>query len=136
MTFDKSMVDVCASCNAAEDVYICTIGLFRFPLCPNCMDTLRRNIGAHLHQTKETLGQIVVNTSKGQIIATQAGDVDYPGIFIDFQKKGDTYTRPVCLAEKTPDLACKDGTTEKGQVRLLIWEDPNSEDYTTEVILD
>ena len=68
-----------------------------------------------------------VKVDGGYIIATVAYDINYPGIDIEFvadNDKGEHMSRPRVLFEKPVD----------GELRVLIWEDPNDEDYTKEII--
>ena len=70
-----------------------------------------------------------IKTKHGKLIATEAGDPDYPGIwleYVDNEDNGQNLSRPQVLMEQE---------AETGNIRLLIWEDPNKEDYTREIIL-
>lgn len=67
-----------------------------------------------------------VKTKNGYIVVSEAS-TDYPGIwleYIDNNDNGQNLSRPQVLME---------ADTETGKVRLLIWDNPNSEDYTREI---
>ena len=69
-----------------------------------------------------------VETKNGKIVASEAG-TEYPGIwleYIDNNDNGQNLSRPQVLMEADP---------ETGRVRLLIWDDPDQEDYTREIYL-
>ena len=68
---------------------------------------------------------------KGGVLDIDIGfDADYPGVDIEVIPEDETddnpLTRPRVLVEKPKD----------GKLRALIWDDPNSEDYTKEIILE
>lgn len=68
-----------------------------------------------------------VETKFGTLIADAATDPDYPGIDVEFIRNGDekeSGTRPRVLIE-IPQ--------EDPVLRCLIWNDPNSEDYSDEI---
>lgn len=70
---------------------------------------------------------MTVKTKNGCIVASKAG-TEYPGIwleYVDDKDTGQTLSRPQVLMESNP---------ETGQIRLLIWDNPNSEEYTREII--
>ena len=72
---------------------------------------------------------IKVKTKGGYLWATEGGDIDYPGIDIEFvADKADenSLSRPRVLFEYPKD----------GKLRLLIWSDKNNEDYTQEIIFN
>ena len=72
-------------------------------------------------------GVIEVKTKHGKIVATEGGDPDYPGIWLEYlDKKGDgkKLSHPQVLMEQDDD----------GRIRLLIWDDPNDECHTREII--
>ena len=75
--------------------------------------------------------EIVVNLpGRGNLVATKSSDPDYPGIDVEFiptTDNGENLSRPRVLIE-WPNQT-------NGSLRALIWDDPNSEDYTREVIL-
>lgn len=67
-----------------------------------------------------------VKVEGGYLYATISGDINYPGICVEFVADddiGETLSRPTALMEKPigEDL------------RVLIWSDENDEDYTTEI---
>lgn len=66
-----------------------------------------------------------VRVKGGYLVATESGDVDYPGICVEFvaDNETDTRSRPTVLIEKSTDY----------DLRALIWEDEDNEDYTTEI---
>lgn len=67
-----------------------------------------------------------VKVDGGHLIATESGDVNYPGICVEFVADGDvgeSASRPTVLIEKPVD----------DELRVLIWENENDEDYTTEI---
>ena len=70
-----------------------------------------------------------VKVEGGHLYATVSGDIDYPGICVEFvadNDKGDKLSRPTVLIEKP--------TGE--ELRALVWSDGDDEDYTTEIIFD
>lgn len=70
-----------------------------------------------------------VKVEGGYLYATISGDIDYPGICVEFvadNDSGEALSRPTVLIEKP----------EGGELRALVWDDKNNEDYTTEIILD
>lgn len=66
-----------------------------------------------------------VKIQGGYLVATPSCDPDYPGIDIEFQpdKEGPLYTLPRVLMEKPAGK----------NLRALVWADPASEDYTSEI---
>lgn len=67
-----------------------------------------------------------VKVDGGYLYATISGDVDYPGICVEFVADGDvgeSTSRPTVLMEKPAG----------DELRALIWDDENDEDYTTEI---
>ena len=67
-----------------------------------------------------------VRVEGGYLHATESGDVNYPGICVEFvadNERDDVLSRPTVLVEK-PD---------GDELRVLIWADEDDEDYTTEV---
>jgi hypothetical protein len=69
---------------------------------------------------------IQVKVEGGCLVATVSYDENYPGIDIEFvadDDKGEQLSRPRILFEKPVD----------GELRVLVWEDPNNEDYTKEI---
>ena len=70
-----------------------------------------------------------VKVDGGYLYATISGDVDYPGICVEFVADNENdidVSRPTVLFEKPVDE----------DLRVLVWEDVNDEDYTTEIIFD
>lgn len=68
-----------------------------------------------------------VRVKGGYLIATESTDTDYPGIDIEFvadDDNGEHLSRPRVLMEKP---------TEDENLRVLIWNNKNSEDYTEEI---
>ncbi|MBQ7818606.1 MAG: hypothetical protein IJ341_02795 [Bacteroidales bacterium] len=73
---------------------------------------------------------IQVDTPNGYFRASKSSDPNYPGIDIDFidakeiaGKANDRVCRPRVLFECPKD----------GELRVLVWADPNNEDYTGEI---
>ena len=67
-----------------------------------------------------------VRVEGGYLHATESGDVNYPGICVEFvadNEREDALIRPTVLVEKL------DGD----DLRVLIWGDADEEDYTTEI---
>ena len=74
--------------------------------------------------------KIVVRIQGGYFVATEASDPDYPGIDVEFvsdSDNGEYASRPRVLFERP---------VESGELRALIWNDKNSEDYTEEIIFE
>lgn len=74
--------------------------------------------------------KIVVRIQGGHLVATEATDPDYPGIDVEFvsdSDNGEYASRPRILFEKS---------VEDGELRALVWDDKNSEDYTNEIIFE
>ena len=72
---------------------------------------------------------IKVKTKDGFLWATDSGDIDYPGIDIEFvadKVDKNSSSRPRVVFEYPKD----------GKLRLLIWSDKNNEDYTQEIIFN
>jgi len=70
-----------------------------------------------------------VKVDGGYLYATISGDLNYPGICVEFvadDDMGESLSRPTVLMEKP--------LGEK--LRALIWDDKDDEDYTTEIIFD
>lgn len=73
--------------------------------------------------------EIRVKVSGGFLRAFSSEDPDYPGIWVEFvrdDEPADTVSRPQILMEQP----CLD---EKS-TRVLIWDDPDQEDYTHEIL--
>lgn len=71
---------------------------------------------------------IHVRLPKGRIIAELAQDSDYPGVDIEYvsdNEDDEPRTRPRVLIEYN---------REANEFRVLVWADPNSEDYSDEII--
>ncbi len=67
-----------------------------------------------------------VKVEGGYLYATISGDVNYPGICVEFvadDESDDVLSRPTVLIEKPVD----------DDLRVLVWEDEDDEDYTTEI---
>ena len=67
-----------------------------------------------------------VRVEGGWLIANDSYDPEYPGIDVEFvadNDKGLNMSRPRVLFEKPLG----------GELRALVWEDKNNEDYTTEI---
>lgn len=67
-----------------------------------------------------------VKVEGGYLYATISGDVDYPGICVEFvgdNESEDALSRPTVLIEKPVD----------DELRALVWGDEEDEDYTTEI---
>lgn len=67
-----------------------------------------------------------VRVEGGYLIATESGDTDYPGICVEFiadNENDNALSRPSVLIEKP---VC-------GELRALIWDDEEQEDYTREI---
>lgn len=75
--------------------------------------------------------EIRVNVKGGYIRAILSPDPDYPGIWVEFvsdRDTGQTASRPQILFEQPAyDFP-------EGQVRALIWNDPEEEDFTQEIV--
>ncbi len=70
--------------------------------------------------------QLIVEVEGGYIVATVSPDPEYPGIDVEFvacNDKGETASRPRVLFEKP----------NKENLRVLVWGNANSEDYTDEI---
>ena len=73
--------------------------------------------------------EIKVKTKGGYLWATNSGDIDYPGIDIEFVANNEDeniVSRPRILFEYSTD----------GKLRVLIWDDKDNEDYTREIVFD
>ena len=74
---------------------------------------------------------IKVQVRGGYLRAIPSEDPDYPGIWVDFirdTEKEDIVSRPQVLVEQPEYFKDR-------QARVLIWRDPDNEDYTDEIIL-
>lgn len=75
----------------------------------------------------EELGSLNVRVAGGYLAATASPDPNYPGIDIEFvanNDKGEYASRPRVLFEQPID---------SDEVRVLVWGNKNSEDYTDEI---
>lgn len=71
---------------------------------------------------------IQIRVKGGYIVATVYDDPEYPGIDVEYiadNDKGETASRPRVLVEYPKDDC----------LRALVWNDPDSEDYTNEINL-
>ena len=72
------------------------------------------------------MNSLKIKVDGGYLYATISGDVDYPGICVEFvadDESEDVRSRPTVLIEKPVN----------DDLRVLVWEDENDEDYTTEI---
>ena len=70
-----------------------------------------------------------VKVEGGYLYATISGDVDYPGICVEFvadKDRGEKLSRPTVLMEKPVGE----------ELRALIWNDVDDEDYTKEIVFN
>lgn len=86
----------------------------------------------HSVKSNEQIGsqKIVVKIQGGHIVATESLDPEYPGIDVEFISDSDNggyASRPRVLFEMP---------VEYGELRVLVWDDKNSEDYTEEIIFE
>lgn len=73
--------------------------------------------------------EIKVKTKGGYLSATDSGDINYPGIDIEFVANNEdenALSRPRIVFEYPTD----------GKLRALIWDDKDNEDYTREIVFD
>ena len=77
---------------------------------------------------KEEGQTLKINTPTGdEIVAEMATDINFPGIYLFYNKKDEEYTdRNTALLEWN-DI--------KKQLRLCVWGDEDSEDFTHEFVL-
>lgn len=87
--------------------------------------------GSNKHVLRDELNEetkeIKVKTKGGYLCATDSGDINYPGIDIEYvadQEDENIKSRPRIVFEYP----------QEGRLRVLIWEDKDSEDYTREII--
>lgn len=74
------------------------------------------------------MNEIRIKVKNGYLRATPSPDPNYPGIDIEYISDNDTgqhMSRPRVLVEYP----------ENDTLRALIWNDPQSEDYTKEISL-
>lgn len=75
-----------------------------------------------------------VKVNGGTLIAQQSFDPENPGISICYRRDGENFLNDVCLVENT-DI--KLGDTERAtDIRVLVWGDPDDEDYTDSMTVD
>ena len=70
-----------------------------------------------------------VEVEGGYLYATISGDIDYPGICVEFVADddiGEALSRPTVLMEKPVG----------DKLRALIWNDIDDEDYTKEIVFN
>lgn len=70
-----------------------------------------------------------VKVEGGYLYATISGDIDYPGICVEFvadNDNGEKLSRPTVLVEKPIGE----------NLRALVWSNKDDEDYTTEIVFD
>lgn len=70
-----------------------------------------------------------VKVEGGYLYATISGDIDCPGICVEFvadNDNGEKLSRPTVLVERPVG----------DDLRALVWSDADDEDYTTEIIFD
>jgi hypothetical protein len=75
------------------------------------------------------MDSLTVKVDGGYLYATISGDIDYPGICVEFVADndiGESLSRPTVLMEKPVGE----------ELRALVWDDKDDEDYTTEIIFD
>lgn len=75
------------------------------------------------------MDSLIVKVDGGCLCATISGDIDYPGICVEFiaeDDAGEFLSRPTILMEKP--------TGE--DLRALVWDDKEEEDYTTEIVFN
>lgn len=80
-----------------------------------------------MHSKQEDI--LKVKVEGGYLYATISGDIDYPGICVEFvadNDNGEDLSRPTVLMEKPAGE----------ELRALVWDDKDDEDYTTEIIFD
>jgi hypothetical protein len=73
------------------------------------------------------LKEIKIKVTGGYLRAIESGDPEYPGIWVEFvgdDDNGENLSRPQALMEIDPST---------NKPRLLVWDDPNNEDYTQEI---
>ena len=71
-----------------------------------------------------------MRVQKGYIEAVTVDDGEYAGMYLEFihdKDNGQVESRPQARMEYNPSTK---------QVRLLVWEDPDNEDYTTEITFE
>lgn len=74
--------------------------------------------------------RILAETIAGMFYADKSQDPDYPGIDVEFVPKHEnegTLSRPRVLFEYND---------EEKELRILVWNNPDSEDYSNEITFD
>lgn len=69
-----------------------------------------------------------VKIKDGYLIATRSPDPDYPGIDIEYVTNDESQE----LSQPRVLIECP---KETNILRCLIWDDPNNEDYSEEIII-
>ena len=72
------------------------------------------------------MNNLKIKVDGGYLYATISGDDNYPGICVEFiadNENDNIMSRPTVLIEKPVD----------DDLRVLVWEDNQDEDYTTEI---
>lgn len=72
------------------------------------------------------MNSLKIKVDGGYLCATISGDTNYPGICVEFiadNENDNIMSRPTVLVEKPDD----------DDLRVLVWADEDSEDYTTEI---
>lgn len=80
------------------------------------------------------MNEIRIKVKGGYLIAAPSPDPNYPGIDVEYiadNDAGKNMSRPRVLVEYPQDDDCDAATT----LRALIWNNPQSEDYTEEIEL-
>ena len=79
--------------------------------------------------------RIEVKTDFGTLIAEPSTDPNYPGIWVIITQPDDEgeYETSLALIEAAQDSEFPD--SEK-KLRVLVWADPDSEDYTDKIVTD
>lgn len=73
--------------------------------------------------------EIRVPLRGGYIRAIPSDDPDYPGIWVEFIKDDE----PQDIVQRNQILFEQPSYFPDGHTRVLVWEDTNDEDYTTEI---
>lgn len=97
---------------------------------PSIFEELLDELGVKENFKEEkTNMEIKVKTKGGYLWATDCGDIDYPGIDVEFianNEDENALSRPRILFEHPTD----------GKLRVLIWDDKDNEDYTKEIVFN
>ena len=97
-------------------------------LSPEVLDTLGFDVSASdkaVINKLETLDQspdLYLNTEAGRVHIAFTRSKDYPGAYISLVPKGSVSEIDLCGADIPKE--------DKGDINLMIWEDPFSEEYT------